>query len=74
MIVSGLGMGDKYAYNERLQTLFIVHHDKAADTVHTVRVSFNPPILKHRPTNVSLFHLTAVVVLLSLCLRYAIGY
>jgi hypothetical protein len=70
MIVSGLGMGDKYAYDERLQTLFIVHHDQAADAVHTVRVSFNPPLSKHQPSTVSFLRLTAMVAVLSLCLGY----
>ena len=74
MTVGGLDLGDKHSYDESRQTLFIVHHDQTIDAVHTVRVSFNPPLSKHHLFRVSLFHVTLVMTILSLCIGYIIRY
>jgi hypothetical protein len=74
MIVNGLDMDDKYSYDEMRQTLYIVHHDHSADAVHTVRVSFDPPLLKHQPDSVLFFCVTVVIAILCLGIGYLIAY
>lgn len=72
MNVSGLGTEDKYSYDKRRQTLFIVHHDQTADAVHTARVSFKPPLSSRHSSHVSFFYVTVIIVTLSLYIGYVI--
>jgi len=74
MNVSGLGTEDKYSYDKRRQTLFIVHHDQTADAVHTVRVSFKPPLSSHHSSHISFFYVAVIIVTLSLYIAYVTRY
>jgi hypothetical protein len=73
MNVSGLGTEDKYSYDKRRQTLFIVHHDQTADAVHTVRVSFKPPLSSHHSSQ-SFFYVAVILATLSLYIGYVTRY
>ncbi|KAF8909720.1 glycoside hydrolase family 5 protein [Gymnopilus junonius] len=44
IIVHGLGKGDTYRYDEKVQTLFVVAEDIAPGRKHSVTVSVDPPI------------------------------
>jgi hypothetical protein len=45
VIVRGLGPEDRYVYDERRQTLFVVPRDNAPGTRHRIEVSLNPPLV-----------------------------
>jgi hypothetical protein len=53
LVVSGLGAGDKYTYDEARQTLFIVTQDasSASGRMHKIVVSVNPPLRPHFEVN-----------------------
>ncbi|KAJ7507025.1 glycoside hydrolase [Mycena galericulata] len=44
VVVRGLGPDDRYVYDERRQTLFVVPRNNAPGTKHRVQVSLNPPL------------------------------
>ncbi|KAJ7337646.1 glycoside hydrolase superfamily [Mycena albidolilacea] len=45
LIVRGLGPEDRYVYDERRQTLFVIPRDNAPGTRHRIEVSLNPPLV-----------------------------
>ncbi|PPQ71478.1 hypothetical protein CVT25_013388 [Psilocybe cyanescens] len=74
VIVEGLQKGDKYLYDEKRQTLFIVTEDTSAGRTHRVRVSVDPPL---RPVffvnglwSDFAAHITSVVVVILALLGY----
>lgn len=44
VLVRGLGEGDKWEYDKKRQTLFILTHDVNPEKNYRVRVSFDPPL------------------------------
>lgn len=67
MIVECLREGTTSTYDPAVQTLYVVTADKGSDIIHTVNISFDPPLgKKPRSFNAPLSWLTAIVLLIAL--------
>lgn len=51
LVVLGLGAGDKYAYDEARQTLFVVTQDASSGRTHKITFSVDPPLRPHFDVN-----------------------
>jgi len=77
LVVSGLGTGDKYTYDEARQTLFIVTQDASSGRTHKIIVSVEPPLRPHFEVNTFLGDFGETIVsglVLFVCLFAIIKY
>lgn len=64
IVVDKMGRGGDFTYDEALQTLFIRTNNQVPDTIHTVSVSFDPP-LKKRTAGTGSFSILTILTLLA---------